>query len=330
MIRTGWRALAALALMHAGQSSAQPDATPATSSTRPPTREGFVGVEPGVRLYYRIEGTGRDTVIVPFASVLADALAPLARRHTLIFYDMRSRGRSSAVQDTTRLGVRVDVQDLEAVRRHFRIGHPAIVGFSYLGAVAALYAATYEERPSRLALLGPLAPRVALVAAAQPAGRARLDSSRVATLTAALRDSATSDGEPLCRQFWDTYLPVYVGGSTGAESVRRALESTCAIPNEWPRAFNATLRHVSGSMGAWDWTEEARRVRAPTLVIQGDMDVVAPASGGVEWARLIRGARLMSVSGVGHLAWAEAPSVVLPALERFLDGGWPADARRVE
>jgi pimeloyl-ACP methyl ester carboxylesterase len=327
----GWFAIVALALLRPEGAAPRAQTVLTTAPDGPSMREGLVEIEPGVRLYYRIEGSGRDTVIVPFASLLRDALATLAKQHTVIFYDMRSRGRSSVVRDTARLGIRLDVQDLEGIRRHFQVEHPGIVGFSYLGAVGALYAATYPNRPSRLALLGPLGPRAQLVAQAQATALTRLDSASLATLTAALRNTTSNaDGESLCRQFWDVYLPLYIGDAPRSALVRETLEATCRLPNEWPRAFLRTLQHVFSSMGTWDWSEEARRVDAPTLVIQGDRDLVAPTDGGIEWARLIRGARLLTVRGAGHLAWAEAPTAVIPALERFLSGEWPDAAHPIQ
>ena len=59
--------------------------------------EGFAFVRPGLHLYYRILGEGPETVVVPNANWLADLLHPLAEGRRLIFYDPRSRGRSSAV-----------------------------------------------------------------------------------------------------------------------------------------------------------------------------------------------------------------------------------------
>ena len=57
------------------------------STARPDS--GFVPGPDGVRLYYERIGSGPRTLIVPGRLFLARDLAPLARRHTLILYDMR-------------------------------------------------------------------------------------------------------------------------------------------------------------------------------------------------------------------------------------------------
>jgi hypothetical protein len=54
-----------------------------------PDSSGFVTTADGARLYYAIYGSGRDTVIVPAAALLAGPLASLSELITLVFYDQR-------------------------------------------------------------------------------------------------------------------------------------------------------------------------------------------------------------------------------------------------
>ena len=51
--------------------------------------EGYVAVEDGLRLYYRVVGTGSRVILMPPACWLAADLEPLAAGLTLIFYDQR-------------------------------------------------------------------------------------------------------------------------------------------------------------------------------------------------------------------------------------------------
>ena len=62
------------------------------------TNDGFVKVEDGLRLYYRMVGTGSEKVIIfPASGWGFEIFEKLAKNHSLIFYDPRKRGRS----DTT-------------------------------------------------------------------------------------------------------------------------------------------------------------------------------------------------------------------------------------
>ena len=117
---------------------------------------GFVSGPDGVKLYYERIGSGAKTLIVPGRLFLARDLGPLAGRHTVILYDMRNRGRSSRVEDGALLTIQKDVEDLEAVRRHFKVEKFVPVGYSYLGFMVVLYAMAHENRVERLVQLGPV------------------------------------------------------------------------------------------------------------------------------------------------------------------------------
>jgi hypothetical protein len=104
---------------------------PARSVGRHPgDSAGYVTTPDHVRLYYRIVGTGPETVIVPGRLFLMPAQSRLATGRRLIFYDTRSRGLSDAVHDSTRETIMDDVRDLEAVRAHFGAAKASLVGYS--------------------------------------------------------------------------------------------------------------------------------------------------------------------------------------------------------
>ena len=121
--------------------------------------EGFVFVRRGLHLYYHVLGDGAETVLIPNANWLAELLQPLAEGRRLIFYDPRSRGRSSAVTDGRQLSLEDDVADLEAVRRYFGLEKVSLLGTSYHAAVTALYALENPERVDRMLLVCPITPR---------------------------------------------------------------------------------------------------------------------------------------------------------------------------
>ena len=68
------------------------------------TEQGVVEVEPGIRIHYTIRGSGEPALLVPNGSWVAGPLAPLARGRRVVGYDLRGRGRSSPVEDPSRLG----------------------------------------------------------------------------------------------------------------------------------------------------------------------------------------------------------------------------------
>src|SRR6185369_16884871 len=110
-----------------------------------PASEGYVTTDDGVRLFFRKVGSGPHAVIVPNAVHMFDGFKRLADRRTVIFFDLRNRGASDSVSDNAKLekGIHHDVDDLEAVRRHFRMQTVDLIGHSYVGLTVILYALKY-------------------------------------------------------------------------------------------------------------------------------------------------------------------------------------------
>ena len=89
-------------------------------------------------------------------------------------------------------------------------------------------------------------------------------------------------------------------------------------------------RHFVGSVQKLDVPRErVARLQKPVLTIHGTSDRNAPYGAGREWAYLLPDARLVTLQGAAHQAFAERPEVVRPAIDEFLRGGWPAAAEKV-
>lgn len=293
-----------------------------------PDSSGFITTGDGVRLYYAIYGSARDTVIVPGAALLAAQLSALREGITLVFYDPRGRGRSDWVPDAKRLTMADELRDLEAVRSGLAISKAGVVGFSYLGLMTALYAADHPDRVARLAQLGPTAPDEETASRYAPVeGRLRSDSAAARLARARAAASDTADLAAECRRWYDAYLPVYLGNPSRASQVSTEF---CEQANESPSRFQWRVDKTMRSLPRrWDYTRKAASIRAPTLVIQGDQDFAVSPDGARRWAELIPNARLIMLSGAGHLTYIERSDRVLPALMRFFLGEWPPEAMQL-
>jgi len=303
------------------------DATPSVASAQRADSSGYVTVEDGTRVYFEVHGRARDTVIVPGGVMLAPHLSALGTEFTVVFYDPRGRGKSDWVDDARRVTVADEVRDLEAVRAHFRISRAAIVGFSYLGLVSAIYAADNPQQVSRLVLMGPMAPDLQTASRyAPPERKARTDAA-TAKFTRARAGADTTDFAADCRRWYDAYGQLYVGDPGDAS---RITTEFCVLQNESPSRLFWRNEQFNRSLGRrWDYTRKAAMIRAPTLVIQGDRDLAVSPDGARRWTELIQDARLIMLAGAGHLTYLERHERVMPALERFLKGQWPGEAMQL-
>ena len=79
---------------------------------------------------------------------------------------------------------------------------------------------------------------------------------------------------------------------------------------------SGTGRQIAAVFAAGDRTETVRSIKAPTLVIHGTVDKLAPPRGGRATAEAIPGSRLVLIDGMGH----DMPRGVWPRLVDLISG----------
>ncbi|HEX2079364.1 MAG TPA: alpha/beta fold hydrolase [Longimicrobium sp.] len=295
----------------------------------PVPREGFVAGADGVRLYYRVAGAGPDTVVALHGGpgvgheVLAPDLAPLEARHTVIYYDQRGGGRSG-LPDTTLLGIDRFVEDLEAVRRHFRMERMTLLAHSFGPIVAASYAQAYPARVERMVFAGAIGPRRADGRAYARAQAQQRDTARERRWQGIIRKFLTGtpqDAVDACRDY-----EAMTREMAAVEGRPQSRGTSCDAPPEAVQyGYRYTSQITPRSLGEWDFTGSLGHIRAPLLVITGERDET-PMAGHTAWAAAVPNGRLLVIPGAGHGPHVEAPGIYFPALEAFLAGGWPPGA----
>lgn len=272
----------------------------------------------GVLLYVRVVGSGPDTVVIGSVAYLANDLAPLQSGRTLIFYDPRSRGGSDVVADSSKLGMNFEVADIDAVRSHFKIGRFSLIGWSYLGAVVALYAAEHPDRVRAVVQIGPMAPRRATSRIADKRGSPIDSASQVYVAQLQAAGVQTRDPVRYCREVVLRQMLRPMMGRPEAATNTKA--DPCMYWNEWPSQVFATIRKFIPAVRGvdWDYTAQAKRITAPVLILHGTNDPNAAIEGGRDWASIIPRARLIELKGIGHGPWLEVPDQFFTAVDAFL------------
>lgn len=305
------------------------------SQTLPLADDGYLAGAEGARLYYRILGSGSDTVVMvhggPGAgmnSILAD-LEPLAAQFVLIFYDQRGGGRSALPGDTALLHADYFVEDLEAVRRHFDLERLKLFAHSFGAVLVARYARQYPDRIERMVFHGATGPERAqaarLAQRTLPSPDTAL-SNRATALLRSLLNGMASDPVAACREY------EAIGRSLAALRGETASwsGSTCAAPPEAVAYYyRYTAQVTPRTFGDWDFTSGVERVTAPLLVVYGQRDSLALAAQR-DWAAAVPNGRLLLVPGAGKAAITDRPDLVVPAVVTFFHGEWPERAIAVD
>ncbi|HEY3741033.1 MAG TPA: alpha/beta hydrolase [Bryobacteraceae bacterium] len=274
----------------------------------------------GIELFARKLGSGGTAIIIPNAVSMAAPFERLAARHTVIFFDLRNRGRSDAVEDPALIarGVEHDVDDIETIRADFGIERAVLIGHSYIGLVIALYAMRHPERVSRMIQISP-PPHEFGHQYQPPLSYTDERMSQIwADLQALEPQRASLDPIEFCRKWWALARPLFVANPAHAAGI--ADWGFCDLPNErnfmkhWMRNITPSLQRLHLA------PEDFARVTCPVLTIHGTKDRSAPYGAGVEWSERLPHGRLVTIEGVAHVPWVEAPDLFWSAVDAFLEG----------
>jgi proline iminopeptidase len=297
------------------------------------TSDGTITLEDGVRLYFQKVGSGSKPVIIPngigFLDDFRGHFQNSANWRTLIFYDVRNRGRSDEVSDPAKLarGIQQDVDDLDAVCRHFALEQLDVIGHSYIGLMVALYAMKYAAHVGRVVQIGPAPPDAAKQYPAHLTGADAVFANVMSQITQMMKEPASGDPVEACKKFWSVLRVMYVVNPADAERINWG---RCDLPNE--RNFRRYWTgHLMPSIQSLQLTaEEMAKATAPVLIVHGTKDRSAPYGGGRDWAMQLPNARLVTVENAAHAPWIEAPDLVFRSIKTFLDGTWPESAEEVK
>lgn len=241
------------------------------------------------------------------------ALADLAGGRELLFYDQRGGGRSRSDPQHP-ITWETQVHDVAAVVREFGLDRPVIVGYSWGGLLAMLYAATAVDgavpRPAALVLIDPAPVSRQYREAFEQEFARRQAGAQVQELRAELAASGLRETDPAAYRQRNFELSV-AGYFADPRSARDLT----------PFRVNARVQHaVWDSLGRFDLTTDRRlrAIDAPALIVHGREDPIPLASSEDAAALLGGGARLVVLDDCGHVPYVEQPEPLFAAIDAFL------------
>ncbi|KXP06516.1 alpha/beta fold hydrolase [Tsukamurella pseudospumae] len=268
----------------------------------------FAVLRGGTRVCYRVDGPV-DGVPVLLVAGLAEDLTTWSERfvsaltatgYRVIRMDNRDCGRSTYVTSPPPNTLRqllsrprrdaytlADMaSDTAQLIQHLGVGPVHLVGRSMGGMIAQTVAARYPHLVTTLTSLysttgdtkvGQPAPSTWALIAAPPA------KGRVGAVRDHLRMTAHLSG---------TAYPI--------DEVEETAHAVTTYERTAGDAVAGTSRQLQAIQASGDRTAEIGRITAPTLVINGDRDLIVAPSGGDATAAAIPGARHIVIPGMGH------------------------------
>ncbi len=197
----------------------------------------------GVHLYYETHGAGRPMILLHgglgSGEMFAPVLPRLTGRHQVILVDLQGHGRTADVDRP--LDVTSMADDVAALIDHLGLEKPDVVGYSLGGGVAFQVAVRHPEKVGRLV-----------------------------TASANLRRDAVYP-EMLAQQGQVSGAAAELMKGTPMYEV---YQRVAPRPEDFPRL----LDKIGVAMAEdFDYTEQARGLRVPTLVVAADADMAPPS-----------------------------------------------------
>ncbi|HEY3462712.1 MAG TPA: alpha/beta hydrolase [Gaiellaceae bacterium] len=206
------------------------------------------------------------------------------------------------------------VADVEALREHLGVEQLDLLGFSHGGIVAMAYAAAHGARVRRLVLAATLAVwGDEAEAAMQRAIEARRDQPWFAEARKAIEEEQAGEfasAEELIANL-QRQIPLYFHRWEGNEQIGRELATDFAKAE--PLHYFNTVEFPT-----FDLRPELRTIEVPTLVVDGDDDMIAGPVCADAIAAELQDVRRVTIADSGHFLYIEQPEAFRAALTGFL------------
>jgi pimeloyl-ACP methyl ester carboxylesterase len=254
----------------------------ATDWTAPGTGTGSHADVNGITLYHETHGAGRPMVLLHgglgSGEMFGPALPALAAGHQVILPDLQGHGRTADVDRP--LDVRTMADDVAALIDHLGLERPDVVGYSLGGGVALQTAIRHPDKVGRL------------VACSANIRRSAIYPEMLA--------QQTQVGAAAAEFMKDT--PMY-------QLYRRVAPR----PEDFPRL----LDKIGSAMAQdFDFTEDVRGLRVPTMIVAADADMAPPSHYVEVFTLLDGGLRDGGWTGEGRPAGGHALAI-LPGLTHY-------------
>ncbi len=269
-----------------------------TTGEKKMDERGTYALVNGLRMYYEIHGTGRPLVLLHGAlsaigTSFGKVLPAFAETRQVIAIEQQAHGHTADIDRPLSIGQMAD--DTTALLRHLGIDNVDIFGYS-MGAAIALQIASWHPDLVRKLVISSV--------------------------------SYNNEGfHPGLLEMLATTKPEDMDGTPWQKEYARIAPN----PKDWP-VLVVKNRQLEQDFKGWK-SGDIVAIKAPTLVMIGDSDIIRPEHA-VEMFRLLGGgvagdlaglprSRLAVLPGTTHVTIVERASWLIPMITEFLDAPIP-------
>ena len=241
-------------------------------------------------------GAGSPIVLIPGLAGGFELLGPLARSlagdHHVFSYQLRGENDCFVLRHPFDLDDLVE--DLAELLDTLKLENPTIMGLSFGGIIAMKFAMRYPYRLDRLIVQG--------VGARYERGLIQQIASTVLSRFPLPADS------PFVNQFFNLLF----GGKQKQDSLFEF------VTRQIWQTDQSVMAHRFRLAEALDIEKQLRYIKAPTLVLAGDRDVLVSPNGLTRLCDGIPKCHFARLPSCGHLAFVTKPDLIVKHVEQFL------------
>lgn len=301
--------------------------------------EGFVKTGDKIKLHYFVQGTGKTPVLMlhggpgyPFAGPW-DGLEDLTQEFSFIYYAQRGCGKSSRPierfessnywenmqQLEKNLGLDQHILDIERFRRIIGVDKLILIGHSFGGFLACLYAIEFPEHVGKLVLI---APADLIVFPQDSGGLYQLVSDKLPT-------DQKSAYNAWLERFFD-YGSIF--NKTENELVELNLEFVPFYAAALENMGRSLPNHATDDAGIGGWVQHAvffsmgrehdyskpfSKISAPVMIVYGTEDLSYNAQTHRIYLSIIPHAKTTVIKDAGHFPFYQRPSEFAAVMRQF-------------
>lgn len=279
-----------------------------------PNGETTISVE-GTQLFVRVIGRGEPLLVIHGGpgldqSYLQPGMNGLAKWFTLIYFDQRASGRSTAALHPDQVSLPLFMSDIDGVREHFGLDRVDILGHSFGGLLAMRYAMDYPDRVGRLILSNSVPASSTLRQQEAESSNARMTDEELAEqakifASEAFKQRASAGFEEYFRFIFKREF------ADPAKLDQLVLD----LPENFA-ANGALLNGLATDLQVYDWFDRLSGIEAPTLVIYGGHEASQVSQNLL--VKSIPDAKLVILEDCGHFPYIEQPEAYFSSIREFL------------
>jgi proline iminopeptidase len=278
---------------------------------------GFIQVN-GARLYYKAIGKGEPVLVVHGGPGLGhNYLLPyfeeLAKSYRVIFYDQRHSGRSSSSEVVSNIAMESMVEDIEEMRKAFKIEKLNLLSHSFGSLFTIQYASQFPDHIKSLTILEPfpVSSELGYKMFSNIINKAPNEEVKKFNEVKASVEFKRSEAEAV-RQFLFYYYSQFY---SNPES--RRIQDFSYFDEEFAQKYTTTNQFININNFSYSLVDRLERIECPTLVIYGDRDVV-PIENKNIIEQSIRRCKSVMIPKSGHFGYLENSGPYFKAVKAFL------------